>query len=162
MGGFHKKTHHLTGGFKGQDSVPASKGSTEADLSKDALTGEKLSAQADDETKHGKTAIPGFSEINEAKAGCVVRHVKLQYPHILTNRSVLLPVPLDTFRAIGKRFRGGLFFLPWALPSLDPLAMDAWDSDHASPFSPLGSCPAKTQRGRGCVEVGVPRAIAIQ
>ena len=162
MGGFYKKTHHVTGGFKGRDSVSASNGSTEADLSQDTLTSEKLSAKADDETKHGKTAIPGFSEINEAKARCVVRHVKLHCPHILTNRSVLLAVPLDTFRAIGKRITGGLFFLPWALPSLDPLAMDAWDSDRALPFSPLGSCPAKTQRGRGCVEVGVPRAITIQ
>ena len=43
-------------------------GSTEADLGKDALTGKKLGAQADDETKHGKTAIPGFSKIYEAKA----------------------------------------------------------------------------------------------
>ena len=97
MGGFHKKTHQLAGGFRGQDSVPASNRSTEADLSQDALTGEKLSAQADDETKHGKTAIPGFSKIYESKAGCVVRHVKLRYPIIVTNRSDLLTVPLDTF-----------------------------------------------------------------
>ena len=73
MGGFHKKTHHLNGGFKGQDSVPASNRSTEADLSQDALTGEKLSSKADDETKHGKTTIPGLSEVDETKT-CVVGH----------------------------------------------------------------------------------------
>ena len=148
-------------GFKA-GTQPQPYESTEANLGQDALSGEKLGSKADNETKHGETAIPGFCKIYESKAGCVVRHVKLRYPHILTNRSVLLPVPLDTFRAIGKRFRGGLFFLPWARPSLDPLAMDAWDSDRAWPFSPLGSCPAKTQRGRGCVEVGVPRAITIR
>ena len=42
--------------------------SAEADLGQDALTGEKLGAQADDEPKHGKTAVPGLSKIDEAEA----------------------------------------------------------------------------------------------
>ena len=87
----------MNDGIKSWDSSPAAAESTEANLSQDALTGEKLGAQADDETKHGKTAIPGFSKIYESKAGCVVRHVKLRYPIIVTNRSDLLTVPLDTF-----------------------------------------------------------------
>ena len=91
----------MNDGIKSWDSSPAAAESTEADLGQDALTSEKLSAQADDETKHGKTAIPGFSKIYESKAGCVVRHVKLRYPIIVTNRSDLLTVPLDTF--IGMR-----------------------------------------------------------
>ena len=96
-----KKSHHVIGGTEGWDKVQAQNRLTEADLGQDALTGEKLSAQADDETKHGKTAIPGFSKIYESKAGCVVRHVKLRYPCIVTNRSDLLTVSLDTF--IGMR-----------------------------------------------------------
>ena len=47
--------------------------SAEADLGQDALAGEQLSAEADDETKHGQAAVPGFSEVNEAEA-CVVGH----------------------------------------------------------------------------------------
>ena len=48
--------------------------SAEADLGQDSLTGEQLGAQADHEAHHGQTAIPGFSEVDEAEAGCVVRH----------------------------------------------------------------------------------------
>ena len=48
-------------------------GSAEADLGQDALAGQQLSAEADDEAHHGQTAIPGFSEVDEAEA-CVVRH----------------------------------------------------------------------------------------
>ena len=50
-------------------------GSAEADLGQDALAGQQLSAEADDEAHHGQTAIPGFSEVDEAEA-CVVRHGK--------------------------------------------------------------------------------------
>ena len=92
----------MNDGIKSWDSSPAAAESTEANLSQDALTGEKLGAKADDETEHGKTAIPGFSKIYESKAGCVVRHVKLRYSIIVTNRSDLLTVPLDTFIAIAE------------------------------------------------------------
>ena len=50
-----------------------SEGSAEADLGQDALAGQQLSAEADDEAHHGQTAVPGFSEVDEAEA-CVVRH----------------------------------------------------------------------------------------
>ena len=92
----------MNDGIKSWDSSPAAAESTEANLSQDALTGEKLGAKSDDETKHGKTAIPGFCKIYESKAGCVVRHVKLRYPQIVTNRSDLLTVPLDTFISIAE------------------------------------------------------------
>ena len=48
--------------------------SAEADLGQDALAGEQLGTQADDEAHHGQAAIPGFSKVDEAEAGCVVRH----------------------------------------------------------------------------------------
>ena len=52
------------------------KQSAEADLGQDALAGEQLSAEADDETEHGQAAVPGFSKVDEAEAGlCGVRHV---------------------------------------------------------------------------------------
>ena len=91
----------MNDGINSWGSSPAAVESTEANLSQDALAGEKLGAKADNETKHGETAIPGFSKIYESKAGCVVRHVKLRYLLIVTNRSDLLTVPLDTF--IGMR-----------------------------------------------------------
>ena len=91
----------MNDGIQSWDSSQAAAESTEANLSQDALTGEKLGAQADDETKHGKTAIPGFCKIYESKAGCVVRHVKLRYSRVVTNRSDLLTVSSDTF--IGMR-----------------------------------------------------------
>ena len=43
--------------------------SAEADLGEDALAGQKLSAEADDESHHGEAAIPGFSERREAELG---------------------------------------------------------------------------------------------
>ena len=41
--------------------------STDSDLREDALAGQKLSAEADDESHHGEAAIPGFSERREAE-----------------------------------------------------------------------------------------------
>ena len=48
-------------------------GSAETDLGQDALAGQELGAEADNEAHHGQTAVPGFSEVDEAEA-CVVRH----------------------------------------------------------------------------------------
>ena len=48
------------------------KRSAEADLGQDALAGEQLCAEADDETEHGETAIPGLSEVDETEAGLSV------------------------------------------------------------------------------------------
>ena len=49
--------------------------SAEADLGQDALAGEQFGAKADHETEHGQTAIPGFSQVDEAEAGLRgVRH----------------------------------------------------------------------------------------
>ena len=47
--------------------------SAEADLGEDALAGQQLGTEADDEAEHGQTAIPGLSEVDEAKT-CVVGH----------------------------------------------------------------------------------------
>ena len=47
--------------------------SAEADLGQDALAGQELGTEADDEAEHGQTAIPGLSEVDEAKT-CVVGH----------------------------------------------------------------------------------------
>ncbi len=44
-------------------------GSAEADLTEDSLAGEQLGAQADHETEHGQTTIPGFGEGHETEAG---------------------------------------------------------------------------------------------
>ena len=63
---------------QGLGSIPRLIESTEADLGQDALTGQKLGAETNDETEHGKAAIPGLCKIDEAKTRCVVRHVKLQ------------------------------------------------------------------------------------
>ena len=41
--------------------------SAEADLGQDALAGQQLGSETDDEAEHGQTAIPGFSELREAK-----------------------------------------------------------------------------------------------
>ena len=43
--------------------------STDSDLRKDSLAGQKFSAEADDESHHGESAIPGFSERREPKLG---------------------------------------------------------------------------------------------
>ena len=63
-----------------KNPLPAGKGllkrrqkSAEADLGKDALTGEEFGAEADHETEHGQATIPGLSEVDEAEA-CVVGH----------------------------------------------------------------------------------------
>ena len=48
--------------------------SAEADLRQDALAGQQLGSEADDEAQHGHAAVPGFSEVDEAKAGGVFRH----------------------------------------------------------------------------------------
>ena len=45
--------------------------SSHADLGKDALAGQELSAKADYETHHGESAVPGFSEVDEAEASVV-------------------------------------------------------------------------------------------
>ena len=49
-------------------------GSAEADLRQDALAGQKLGTEADDEAQHGKAAVPGLSEVDEAEAGGGVGH----------------------------------------------------------------------------------------
>ena len=48
------------------------KQSAEADLGQDALAGEQFGAEADDETHHGETTVPGFSEVDETEAGLSV------------------------------------------------------------------------------------------
>ena len=66
-------------------------GSAEADLRQNALTGQQLCAETDDETHHGQTAVPGFSEIDEAEA-CVVGHGKKSDVQNVTKNGVLLQV----------------------------------------------------------------------
>ena len=46
-----------------------SEDSAEADLAEDALAGKEFGGQADHETEHGQTTIPGFSKSDEAEAG---------------------------------------------------------------------------------------------
>ena len=48
--------------------------SAEANLGKDALAGQQLGAEADDEAKHGQAAVPGLSEVDETEAGGGVGH----------------------------------------------------------------------------------------
>ena len=55
-------------GFLGEEAESA-----EANLAEDALAGQQLGAEADDETHHSQTTIPGLSEVDETEAG-VVRH----------------------------------------------------------------------------------------
>jgi len=43
-------------------------------LGKDALASEELSAEADYETEHGETTIPGFSKLNDSAAGSGTSH----------------------------------------------------------------------------------------
>ena len=67
--------------------------SAEANLGQDALAGEQFGTQADHEAHHGQPAIPGFSEVDEAEAGCVVRHGSCSLTSTnVTNNGVLLPV----------------------------------------------------------------------
>ena len=48
---------------------------SETELAENALTGEQFGAQTDHEAHHGQTAIPGFSEVDEAEAAiCGVSH----------------------------------------------------------------------------------------
>ena len=49
-------------------------GSAEADLGKDALAGQQLGAETDDEAEHGQAAVPGLSEVDETETGGGVRH----------------------------------------------------------------------------------------
>ena len=44
-------------------------GSAEADLGQDALAGQQLGAEADDEAEHGQAAVPGLSEVDETETG---------------------------------------------------------------------------------------------
>ena len=76
-------------------------GSAEADLGQDALAGQQLSAEADDETHHGQTAIPGFSEVDEAEA-CVVRHggEPVEVMPNVTKVGLLLPVLTTTLGGV--------------------------------------------------------------
>ena len=62
-------------------------GSADANLRQNALAGQQLCAETDDETHHGKTAIPGFSEIDEAEA-CVVRHGRSSNDQNVTKNGV--------------------------------------------------------------------------
>ena len=83
------------GAFGGRD------GSAEADLGQDALAGQQLSAEADDEAHHGQTAVPGFSEVDEAEA-CVVRHggePVVVEPNV-TKVGLLLPVLATTLGGV--------------------------------------------------------------
>jgi len=57
--------------------------SAQADLGQDALAGEQLGGKADHEAQHGQTAIPGFSEGNEAEAGGGVSHGRLSNVEII-------------------------------------------------------------------------------
>lgn len=60
-------------GWRAFDDRGRSGRSAEADLGQDALAGQQLGTEADDESEHGETAIPGLSEVDETKA-CVVGH----------------------------------------------------------------------------------------
>ena len=76
-------------------------GSAEADLGQDALAGQQLSAEADDEAHHGQTAVPSFSEVDEAEA-CVVRHggePVVVEPNV-TKVGLLLPVLATTLGGV--------------------------------------------------------------
>ncbi len=48
--------------------------SAETDLLEDALAGQQLGGEADDEAKHGKATIPGFGEGDESEAWCGLSH----------------------------------------------------------------------------------------
>jgi len=56
----------LLGGAIG---APQDRASAQTDLAQDALAGEHFGGEADHETEHGQTAIPGFSEGNKTEAG---------------------------------------------------------------------------------------------
>ena len=48
--------------------------STQTDLGEDALAGEEFGGKTDHEAEHGKAAVPGFGEADEAEARGVVSH----------------------------------------------------------------------------------------
>ena len=77
-------------------------GSTQAQLRKDALTGEQLGGKPDNEAHHGQAAIPGLSKVDETEAGLrSVRHGRgVSSGDIVTKGGALLTVPRDTFLAI--------------------------------------------------------------
>ena len=54
--------------------INPSQESAQADLGQDALAGQELGAQTDDEAEHGQTTIPGLSEIDKTEAGIRVSH----------------------------------------------------------------------------------------
>jgi len=43
--------------------------SAQTELAENALAGEQFGGQADHETEHGQTAVPGFGEADEAETG---------------------------------------------------------------------------------------------
>ena len=104
-----EKPHRLAGGVGELNKLSMRMSqSAEADLGQDALTGEQLSAQADDETHHGQAAVPGLSEVDEAEAGCVVRHGSISVTSTnVTNNGVLLPVVNATLRPLLGLASGG-------------------------------------------------------
>ena len=73
--------------------------STDSDLRKDALAGQKLSAEADDESHHGEAAIPGFSERRESELGV---HSSVKKRKLLYRLSGALHVS-DVARAVAIR-----------------------------------------------------------
>jgi hypothetical protein len=62
--------------------------SAEANLGENALAGEQLGAQTDDEAQHGKTAVPGLSESHKTEAGVGVGHERYdkKVNNIVTDR----------------------------------------------------------------------------
>lgn len=52
-----------------EGAVPEAVGSAQADLGQNALAGEQFGGQADHETHHGQTTIPGFGEVDKTKTG---------------------------------------------------------------------------------------------
>ena len=64
-----QKTPRRAEGFLGS----AMRNSAETDLGQDALAGQELGAETDDDAQHGQTTVPGFSEVDEAEASVVRR-----------------------------------------------------------------------------------------
>jgi hypothetical protein len=69
--------------------------STQADLGKDALTGEQLGRQTNHEAEHRQATIPGFGESHETEAGRRVSHGASQkVKNTVTMCEASLPVRL--------------------------------------------------------------------
>jgi len=66
----HNKADYCRNG-KG---VVGAHGSTEADLTEDALAGQQLGTKPDYKAEHGKAAIPSFSESDETEAWSSFSH----------------------------------------------------------------------------------------